>query len=60
MISINRKVLKDLIKIKKTHISEMRKKEKNSLEFSKLYSTLIFNQNIEIKILSQVIKLEGK
>lgn len=64
MMRENKEHLIALIKIKKLSISEMRKSqkllEKKDDAFCRLYSTIIQNNKIEMKILDGIIKSEEK
>jgi len=59
----NKKTLVALIKIKKLTISEITKVQKSfkkNDQVSKLYSSLIHNNKLEIKIITYVVKSEEK
>lgn len=58
----NLQLLISLIKLKKLHISEMKKLygEKNNTEIDDVHAPMIQNQKTEIRILTGIIKSEEK
>lgn len=58
----NLQMLISLIKVKKLHLSEMRKLYdlKRDAQIDDVYASMIQNQKTEIKILSSIVKSEEK